>query len=111
MQRPAAGNGLNRRHENCETPLIRPRQLQRQLESQLKSHDGRVEISLAIAQFRKELERLNREEATLAKYNLTLSRLLQWCSTQAPMVLLSGLDIPTHTLLDSLMGRSADHSS
>jgi integrase len=72
------------------------KQLQRQLESRLKSHDGRVEISLAIAQFRKELERLNREEATRAKYSLTLSRLLQWCSSQTPpVILLSELDIPT----------------
>jgi integrase len=72
------------------------KQLQRQLESRLKSADGRVEISLAITQFQKELERLNREEATRAKYNLTLGRLLHWCSSQTPsVVLLSELDIPT----------------
>ncbi len=72
------------------------KQLQRQLELKLKAHDGRVEISLAIAQFQKELERLNREEATRAKYTLTLARLLQWCASQTPpVVLLSELDIPT----------------
>ncbi|HLQ52178.1 MAG TPA: hypothetical protein VK129_11810 [Terriglobales bacterium] len=65
------------------------RQLQRQLEAKLNSRNGLVEIALAVDQFLKEVARLNREEATRAKYNLTLSRLLTWCATQKPAVLLS----------------------
>ena len=55
-----------------------------------------MEIALAVEQFFKEVARLNREEATRAKYNLTLSRLLTWCATQEPAILhLSQLDVPT----------------
>jgi integrase/recombinase XerD len=72
------------------------RQLQRQLEAKLDARNGQVEISLAVEQFVKEVGRLNREEATRAKYNLTLSRLLTWCAAQEPAILhLSQLDIPT----------------
>jgi integrase/recombinase XerD len=49
----------------------------------------------AVSTFLKEVERLNREEATRAKYRLTLEdRLLGWCATQSPpIVLLSDLSV------------------
>src|SRR5208282_1274358 len=72
------------------------KQLQRQLEARINIRSGQVEIALAVEQFFKEVARLNREEATRAKYNLTLSRLLTWCATQEPAILLlSQLDVPT----------------
>jgi len=72
------------------------KQLQRQLEARINARSGQVEIALAVEQFFKEVARLNREEATRAKYNLTLSRLLTWCATQEPAILLlSQLDVPT----------------
>ena len=51
----------------------------------------------AVALFLKEVERLNREEATQAKYRLTLEdRLLNWCAQQKPPVArLSELDVET----------------
>jgi site-specific recombinase XerD len=71
------------------------RQLQRQLEAKINARNGQVEITHAIDQFVKEVARLNREEATLAKYRLTLARLLTWCTAQEPAVLLlSQLDVP-----------------
>ena len=72
------------------------KQLQRQLEARINVRNAQVEIALAVEQFFKEVARLNREEATRAKYNLTLSRLLIWCATQEPAILLlSQLDVPT----------------
>src|SRR5450756_2864678 len=72
------------------------KRLQRQLEARINVRKGQVEIALAVEQFFKEVARLNREEATRAKYNLTLSRLLTWCATQEPAILLlSQLDVPT----------------
>jgi site-specific recombinase XerD len=72
------------------------KQLQRQLEARINVRKGQVEIALAVEQFFKEVARLNREEATRAKYNLTLTRLLTWCATQEPAILLlSQLDVPT----------------
>jgi integrase len=71
-------------------------QLQRRLESKLNAHDGQIEVSRAVTQFLQELSRLNREEATRSKYNLTLNRLTEWCASQTPtVVFLSNLDIPT----------------
>jgi site-specific recombinase XerD len=72
------------------------KQLQRQLESKANARNGQMEISRAVDQFLKEVTRLNREEATCAKYDLTLNRLLSWCATQQPVVLfLFQLDVPT----------------
>jgi site-specific recombinase XerD len=72
------------------------RQLQRQLEAKINARNGQVEIAHAIDQFVKEVARLNREEATRAKYSLTLARLLTWCAAQEPAVLLlSQLDVST----------------
>jgi integrase/recombinase XerD len=71
-------------------------QLQRQLEAKINAGNVEVEIAVAVDQFDKEVARLSRAEATQSKYNLTLSRLLTWCGTQAPAVLLlSQLDVPT----------------
>jgi hypothetical protein len=52
---------------------------------------------LAVALFLKEVERLNREEATQAKHRPTLEdRLLSWCAQQKPPVArLSELDVET----------------
>ena len=48
--------------------------LQRELEEKVRRSEAReVLISDAVALFLKEVERLNREEATRAKYRLTLS--------------------------------------
>jgi len=72
--------------------------LQRDLEAKLRRSEAReVLIADAIALFIKEVERLNREEATLAKYRLTLeNRLLNWCARQKPQVVrLSELDVET----------------
>jgi len=69
-------------------------QLQQQLEA--KSEAARMELIVAINEFAKEMARLNREDATRAKYRLTLSRLQAWCRIQAlPIHLLSQLDVPT----------------
>src|SRR5579859_1882174 len=55
-----------------------------------------MELIVAINEFAKEMARLNREDATRAKYRLTLSRLQAWCRIQAlPIHLLSQLDVPT----------------
>jgi integrase len=57
---------------------------------------SQLEISVAVEQFLKEITRLNRAEATHAKYSLTLNRLLSWCATQdVPVTLLSELDVAT----------------
>jgi hypothetical protein len=72
--------------------------LQRELEEKVRKSEAReVLISDAVALFLKEVERLNREEATRAKYRLTLEdRLLNWCAQQKPPVArLSELDVET----------------
>ena len=70
--------------------------LQRQLEAKINHRDLQMEIALAVNQFIKEVARLSRAEATRAKYDLTLSRLLIWCASQEPAILfLSQLDVPT----------------
>ncbi|MGC2448915.1 MAG: hypothetical protein WA477_14810, partial [Candidatus Sulfotelmatobacter sp.] len=74
------------------------RALQRELEAKVRKSEAReVLISDAVALFLKEVERLNREEATRAKYRLTLEdRLLNWCAQQKPPVArLSELDVET----------------
>ena len=72
------------------------KQLQRQLEAKLNARNGLVEIAVAVQQFLQEVERLNREEATYGKYQLTLSRLLTWCAAQQPaVILLYQLDVST----------------
>jgi sarcosine oxidase delta subunit len=71
-------------------------QLHRQLEAKINAGNVEVEIAVAVDQFNKEAARLSRAEATRSKYNLTLSRLLSWCGTQSPAVLLLyQLDVPT----------------
>ena len=72
------------------------RALQRELEAKVRRSEAReVPITDAVALFLKEVERLNREEATRAKYRLTLEhRLLNWCAQQKPAVTrLSELDV------------------
>ena len=72
--------------------------LQRELEAKVRRSEAReVLITDAVALFLKEVERLNREEATRAKYRLTLEdRLLNWCAQQKPPVArLSELDVET----------------
>lgn len=72
------------------------KQLQRELELKTPTHSGGTEITLATDEFMKEIERLNREEATRKKYKLTLARLSIWCAAQSPPVfLLSQLNVPT----------------
>ena len=65
--------------------------LQRELEEKVRRSEAReVLITDAVALFLKEVERLNREEATRAKYRLTLEdRLLNWCAQQKPPVRLA----------------------
>jgi site-specific recombinase XerD len=68
------------------------RQLQRQLEA--KAQKRQLEIAAAVDNFLQEIARLNRAEATRAKYALTLNRLTEWCAAQdAPVTLLSQLDV------------------
>ena len=72
--------------------------LQRALEEKVRKSETReVLITDAVALFLKEVERLNREEATRAKYRLTLEdRLSNWCAQQKPPVTrLSELDVET----------------
>jgi integrase/recombinase XerD len=72
--------------------------LQRELEAKVRRSKAReVQVADAVALFMKEVERLNREEATRAKYRLTLEdRLLNWCAQQKPPVArLSELDAET----------------
>lgn len=69
------------------------KQLERQLEAKISA--GCAELTAAVDEFIKEMQRLNREEATRAKYKLTFSRLQAWCTAQLPPVyLVSQLDIP-----------------
>ena len=70
------------------------RQLQRQLEA--KAQKRQLEIAAAVDDFLQEIARLNRAEATRAKYKLTLNRLSSWCAAQdVPVTLLSQLDVAT----------------
>jgi integrase/recombinase XerD len=72
------------------------KQLQRQLEAKSQGHKSQVDIAVAIEQFLQEIARLNRAEATRAKYRLTLSRLFNWCAAQeVPVTFLSQLDVAT----------------
>jgi hypothetical protein len=72
------------------------RQLQLQLENKANGRKAEVEITTAVDQFLQETMRLNRAEATRAKYSLTLSRLSEWCAGQdMPVTLLSQLDVAT----------------
>ena len=72
------------------------RQLERKLQAKLQQSESKqITLVDAVSTFLKEVERLNREEATRAKYRLTLEdRLLGWCATQSPpIVLLSELSV------------------
>ena len=72
------------------------RQLQRQLEAKARAQKSQLEISIAVEHFLQEITRLNRAEATRAKYTLTLNRLVSWCAAQnMPVTLLSQLDVAT----------------
>ena len=72
------------------------KQLERQLQAKLDAGEGNIELAKAVDEFLKEVERLNRQEATRAKYKLTLGRLLAWCAEQQPSIsMLSQLDVPT----------------
>lgn len=72
------------------------RQLERKLQAKLQQSEAKqITLVDAVSTFLKEVERLNREESTRAKYRLTLEgRLLGWCATQSPrIVLLSELSV------------------
>jgi integrase/recombinase XerD len=72
------------------------KQLQRQLEAKSQTRKSQVEIGSAVEQFKKEVQRLDRAEATRAKYNLTLTRLLHWSAAQDPPIpFLEQLDVST----------------
>jgi site-specific recombinase XerD len=72
------------------------RQLQRQLEAKAQGHRSQLEIAVAVEHFLEEIGRLNRAEATRAKYKLTLNRLVSWCAGQdLPITFLSQLDVAT----------------
>ena len=70
------------------------RHLQRQLEAKVQAQKSQLEISVAVENFSQEIARLNRAEATRAKYTLTLTRLLSWCASQdVPITRLAQLDV------------------
>jgi hypothetical protein len=72
------------------------RQLERELQAKVKKNESKqIPLSEAVSTFLNEVERLNREESTRAKYRLTLEdRLLGWCATQTPPIaLLSELSV------------------
>src|SRR5438046_5072665 len=70
------------------------KQLQRQLEA--KAQKRQVELAAAVENFLQETARLNRAEATRAKYTLTLNRLSEWCAAQhEPIRFLAQLDVAT----------------
>jgi len=74
------------------------RQLERALQAKVRQSESKqIALADAVSTFLNEVERLNREESTRAKYRLTLEeRLLGWCATQKPpIVLLSELDVET----------------
>lgn len=71
-------------------------QLQRQLEQKVQADKSQIEIASAGAQFLKEVQRLERADATNAKYKLTLARLEKWCAAQeSPITQLAQLDVAT----------------
>ena len=72
------------------------KQLPSEHEAKTTTSSGAIEIAQATDEFMKEIDRLNREEATRKKYELTLARLSTWCAAQSPPVfLLSQLNVPT----------------
>lgn len=72
------------------------KQLQRRLEQKIQADKSQIEIASAAAQFLKEVQRLERAEATSAKYKLTLARLEKWSAAQEPPItLLAQLDVAT----------------
>jgi integrase/recombinase XerD len=74
------------------------RQLERQLRAKVRKNEAKqISVADAVCTFLKEVDRLNREESTRAKYRLTLvDRLLGWCATQKPpIVSLGELDVET----------------
>jgi hypothetical protein len=72
------------------------KRLQRHLEAKIKyTNWPGGEIAFAVDQSLREVDRLNREDATGGEYKLTLSRLLTWCANQQPPVIfLYQLDVP-----------------
>jgi integrase/recombinase XerD len=72
------------------------KQMQRQLEAKSEDRKSQLDIAIAVEQFLEEVARLNRAEATRAKYRLTLNRLLNWCARQeVPVTFMSQLDVAT----------------
>ena len=72
------------------------KQLQRRLEAKTDGRSSDVEVGVAVEQFIAEVDRLNRAEATCAKYKLTLGRLSKWCDAQeVPVSFLCKLDVAT----------------
>jgi Site-specific recombinase XerD len=72
------------------------KQLQLRLEAKTDGRGSEVELAVGIEQFIAEVARLNRAEATCAKYKLTLGRLSSWCGAQeVPVSFLSELDVAT----------------
>ena len=72
------------------------KQLQRRLEAKTDGRSLDVEVGVAVEQFMAEVARLNRAEATCAKYKLTLGRLSNWCHAQEVTVsFLCELDVAT----------------
>lgn len=70
--------------------------LQKRLQAKTDGETSEVEVDTAVEQFLAEVARLNRAEATCAKYKLTLGRLSKWCATQEKAILfLSELDVAT----------------
>ena len=78
---------------------------QRELEAKVRRSEARdVLITDAVALFLKEVERLNREEATRAKYRLTLEdRLLSWCAQQI-QILIRASDLSAKSASDGKNG-------
>lgn len=60
------------------------KQAQQEIQHSESSRNKEIEIRQAADDFLKEVERLNREEATRKKYKPTLSRLATWCAAQVP---------------------------
>jgi hypothetical protein len=72
------------------------KQLQSQLEAKGQAATTQIEVAVAVEHFLAEVARLNRAEATQAKYSLTLGRLLKWCAAQTPpLSFVSELEVAT----------------
>ena len=72
------------------------KQLQSQLEAKGQAATTQIEVAVAVEHFLAEVARLNRAEATQAKYSLTLGRLLKWCAAQTPpLSFMSDLEVAT----------------